>query len=144
MTLTPDTILQLRRNDPEVKDLFVSFARHSLYIARHSQYTNSIDDLDALRGVDWEKEGACISNNSHLETLSISGGDSSSFTSLTSFQNAAAAFFEAVARNTSITTFEHWGCDLVIGLMFKSLAPRFGNGLRKLNLANVNQGIASG
>ena len=121
VTLTPDTILQLRRNDPELKDLRVSFARHS---PNH--------DFDALRGVDWEKEGDCISNNSHLETLSISASDGAP---LVIFQNAA-AFFEAVARNTSITTFEYWGCDY-IGLMFKSLAPRFGNGLRTLELNNA-------
>ena len=88
--LTPDTILQLRRNDPEVKDLWVRFEPDR--------------DFAALRDVDWEKEGACISNNSQLETLSIYG--SSSLRRSTSFQNAAAAFFEAVARNTSITTLE--------------------------------------
>ena len=103
-----------------------------------SDYNN---EFDALRGVDWEREGGCISNNTHLEEISLadSGACCRRSPSQDDFRNAA-AFFEAIARNISITTYDHWDCYPLIGLMFECLAPRFGNGLRKLNLVNV-QGI---
>ena len=48
-----------------------------------------------------------------------------------------AAFFMAVADNTSITCFEHWDCTPFVAMMFTILAPRFSNGLHTLKLINI-------
>ena len=129
--LTADVLLQLKRNDPDLKNVVVYF---------HFQDHFNLTFFDAF-SVDWAEGGPCISNNTHLETLCIHDALRSEGPSDRDDVSNMVSFIKAIARNTSITELSLWngGPDL-LPLVFEGLASRFGNvnGLRKLELTNIH------
>ena len=168
MDLTPEVMVRLKQNDPEIISVSIIFsAYHSSHILLtfslftvliyhvHEKHINPIcvqivvncemqnlnNKYNAVREIDRKEEGHCISHNTHLKSVAISdSGTMLVRRSLTEedFINMA-YFFDAVACNTSITTFSFWSCDNLAQLMFLELGPKFGgvNGLRKLSLVNM-------
>ena len=61
LKLNEETLLQLKRNDPSVTALEAYFR------FGHSNYCFDANDID------WENEGNCIGENTHLKSLSVDG-----------------------------------------------------------------------
>eukprot|EP00571_Detonula_confervacea_P017526 CAMPEP_0172304962 /NCGR_PEP_ID=MMETSP1058-20130122/6295_1 /TAXON_ID=83371 /ORGANISM="Detonula confervacea, Strain CCMP 353" /LENGTH=196 /DNA_ID=CAMNT_0013016369 /DNA_START=91 /DNA_END=678 /DNA_ORIENTATION=- len=87
--LTEDILSQLKRNDPSVKSILACW--------KENAYINSID---------WEAEGGCIGDNSHLEKLELKISEmfdpAEGGYRLVDVKEKFKAFCQGLARNRSI------------------------------------------
>lgn len=126
--LNEQTLLQLKSNDPNLNTLSVSFSRSN----------NTFD----AGSVDWEKEGDCIGENTHLTALRIEGRGRNLFApGLLEEEHArenAKAFYRSVSCNRSIKHLVLDKSPIDIGDMFTILSPFFqhNRNLRKLEVMN--------
>eukprot|EP00571_Detonula_confervacea_P009881 CAMPEP_0172301870 /NCGR_PEP_ID=MMETSP1058-20130122/3683_1 /TAXON_ID=83371 /ORGANISM="Detonula confervacea, Strain CCMP 353" /LENGTH=659 /DNA_ID=CAMNT_0013012163 /DNA_START=117 /DNA_END=2096 /DNA_ORIENTATION=+ len=105
-----ETLLQMKRNDPNVTSAEVRF--------------DDVDDYNAF-DVDWEREGDCIGKNTHLKSLIMAMMGTHYNMDDEDRRANVVAFYRAVARNRSIRhiSMRHGH----IGDMFEILSPFFGH-----------------
>jgi len=91
--LTLDVIEQMRRNDPQIKGIELSF------------YDSSRADISCrhinAHKVDWTKMGEIIANSTHIKSLSIRGWDEGKGMD---WEANCMALYKAIARNRSISS----------------------------------------
>ena len=95
-----ERVLELmRRNDPQIKGLQVSFYDSSREADIQFRHINA-------HKVDWTKMGEFIANSTHIKSLFIQGWRNS----LDGEENCK-ALYKAIARNRSLNSLDLCGCS---------------------------------